>query len=136
MPLTISIFILQAISLQTWDMDFNLSQVTREHTDRMNRDLSPIINFDAVLIRDLSRINTYRYFALWITNPCIGFPNRYEFQTIDYSDWAICSKTDAHCQIKANTNCRQDVRSPCDRFSYRPNPRRSLDIYQKKLVKS
>ena len=75
LPLTnnISIFSLQS----TTSINRTRTPIFCGSHEGMNRNISPIINFDALLIRDLSRINTSKYFLSRVRNLCLLFQNKY-----------------------------------------------------------
>lgn len=66
----------------------------------MGRNISQLINFDALLIRDLSRINTSKYLVSRIIKPCISFRNKYGiWLTIDYWYRIVYSKSKRNVKL-------------------------------------
>lgn len=101
MALTVPIFTLQSSA----SMNRTQSLIVRGSPERMGRNISQLINFDALLIHDLSRINTSKYLVSRIIKPCISFRNKYGiWLTIDYWYRIVYSKVEAQCEIRSKTN--------------------------------
>lgn len=101
MALTVPIFRLQSSA----SMNRTQSSVVRGSPERMDRNISPIINFDALLFHDLSRINTSRYLVSRIIKQCLLFRNKYGIQmNIDYWSRIVYPKVEAQCEIRSKTN--------------------------------
>lgn len=101
MALTVPIFRLQSSA----SMNRTQSSVVRGSPERMDRNISPIINFDALLFHDLSRINTSRYLVSRIIKQCLLFRNKYGIQmNIDYWNRIVYPKVEAQCEIRSKTN--------------------------------